>query len=288
MPFRVSGHDLVSGRPCAPYETHEVNEAEAHAEAERLGVRISGLEPIASLAARDQADALALSDWSWPRLDWRTTRWSLLRLGLEHPRWGKVLATTASVAALIGRIKVVPMLLATLAGAGLAAAGLGSDPETLGGIMLLATPLVPILVAKPLVYRHLRKVHAADGFDRERRLRVSKGSTHWFDGQCERPIAGEVAEIFDLRHSILLRCRDGGEIAIPVSCFDSPPAARHFAERLAALHEVKLRTSPWSSKQRGDSAVQNFFAWIWFALIGTMLMFLILLLGWAFYSDLTR
>ena len=116
---------------------------------------------------------------------------------------------------------------------------------------------------------------------------MNKGSTYWFDGRSEREIADEITEIFDLRHSILLRCRDGGEIAIPVSCFDSPADTRHFAERLAALHEVKLRISPWSSTQRGESAVQNFFVWLWFALIGAMLMFLMLLLGWAFYSDLT-
>lgn len=86
MPFRVSGHDLVSGRPCAPYETRAASEAEAHAEAERLGVRIGTLEPIASLAAREQADEVALADGSWPRLQWRTSRWALIRLGLEHPR----------------------------------------------------------------------------------------------------------------------------------------------------------------------------------------------------------
>ena len=155
-------------------------------------------------------------------------------------------------------------------------------------MMELATALVPILVAKPLVYRHLRRLHAADGFDRERRLRVSEGSTHWFDGQAERPMAGEVAEIFDLRHSILLKCRDGGEIAIPTSCFDSPQQARHFAERLAALHEITLRTSPWSAAKRSESSLQRALVWLLFALIGATLLILVLVLGLAFYHDLTR
>lgn len=186
----------------------------------------------------------------------------------------------------MGGIKVVPLLLAGLFGAALSALRLGSDPKTLVAMMMLATPLVPVLVAKPLVYRHLRRLHAPDGFDRERRLRVSEGSTHWFDGRAEQSIAGEVAEIFDLRHSILLKRRDGGEIAIPTACFESLEQARRFAERLAALHEVKLRTSPWSAAKRRVSAVHTVLLALWLGLIGAMLAILVFAIGSGVYEDL--
>jgi hypothetical protein len=234
MGYRISGHDLVTGRPCAPYETAADTEEEARAEAARLHIRITAIEPITALAARQRADDVALPDWDWPLLQWRTRRWALVRLGLEHPRWGRVLWATAVASAMLVRSKIVPAMIAVLIGAGLAAAGLRADPEMLFVVMIFATLFLPLMLAKPWIFHRLARTHAPDGFDAERRLRVDKGEIRWFDGRHERTLpAGTVRRVHQLPHSVLVGLRYGGEISIPLEAFANPGWARRFATRLA-------------------------------------------------------
>jgi hypothetical protein len=282
MGFRVSGHDLVSGRPAPPYESRAASEAEAQAEAARLGIRILTLEPIASLGAQDAADEAALAGWNWPSLRWETGRWDLVRLGFEHPRWGKVLAITAMVTAVIARVKLVPVTLAGVITTALVAAGWKADP----GLVLLATfasgLFLPLLVVKPWVFRRLRRAHASDGFGRERRLEVRDGEVRWFGGAAERVLeVGEIRQVHELPHSVLIGLRPGHEIVIPKSAFANPAWARRFAERLAdasgIVPELGFR-SAWMGQRRTQGSSERTILAVMAALLCFLVGLLVLLL----------
>jgi hypothetical protein len=275
MPFRVTGHDLTTGRPSPPYESRAANEAEAHEEADRLGIRIESIQPIASLAARDQANEVGLADWHWPALAWRTRRWALIRLGFEHPRWGKLLKTVALIAAALGRSKLVPILLKFLIGAGLAATGLRGDPEDLATMIALAVLLLPLLALKPFVFWRLCRAHAPDGFDRERRLRVKAGVAHWFDGRRQRVLAaGQVIDVHELDHSVLVRLSHADEFAIPIEVLGTRVQAHHFAERFAAMHVVELHVSRWSAPKPDNG--MGAWAIRWFAILLLVVVLILL------------
>jgi hypothetical protein len=261
MPFRIHGFDLVSGRPCAPYESGASSEDEAHAEAGRLGIRVESLESIADLDARERAAEVALTAWDWPELHWRSSRWALLRLGFEHPRWSRVLYAAMLVSSLLVRTKVVPAMLAVLLGAGLAAFGLRTDPELLLVGLMVASLFVPFLVAKPWVFAWLRHLHAPDGFDRERRFSVRDGELRWFDGTRETALpAGEIQRVHELSHSILISLRHAREIAIPTAAFANAAWARRFAARLAASAGVPVHLgfrSAWQGEKPEHGPMQR-------------------------------
>lgn len=242
MGYRISGHDLTTGRPCAPYETAAATEAQARAEAERLGIRVQSIEAIETLSARRRADDVALMEWDWPVLQWRTRRFALLRLGLEHPRWGRVLQVTALLSFVLVRSKIVPAMLVTLGGAGLAALGMHADPTLLTFVLAIALLVLPVLLVKPWVFRRLARQHADDGFDRPRRLSVDKGEIRWFDGRTQRVLpANSIARVHQLPHSVLIGLREGGEIAVPAHLFDNAGWARRFAQLLARSSAIEPR-----------------------------------------------
>lgn len=283
MGYRISGHDLVTGRPCAPYETAANSEDEAHAEAARLRIRITAIEPIEALAARQRADEVALPDWDWPLLQWRTRRWALVRLGLEHPRWGRVLWATAIASAMLARSKIVPAMIAVLIGAGFAAAGLRADPRMLLAVMIFATLLLPLMLAKPWIFHQLARTHAPDGFGTERRLKVSRGEIRWFDGRHERTLpAGAVRRVHQLPHSVLVGLGHGREIAIPLEAFPNAGWARRFATRLAESAGIEphlgFRSAWLGQKEELTPLAKAFVASMAGILVALMLLIVLMIL----------
>lgn len=262
MGFRITATDRQTGRPVASYDTRTGSEAEARAEAERLGVEVVALEAIEPPGVgTSDVTGPSLADWNALPLRWRVTPWTLVRLGFEHPRWGRWLYLPLAVSASLIRTKVLPKMLAATLVAAFAAIGIQADPGT---VLLLLMPVLlfgPLLAIKPYVFSQLRRHHARAGFDFEQHLRAGDGELHYYDGRLTQVISiDHIAGIDDLPRFVLLSTRRSQELAIPKSAFHSAIRARRFVLALAAAAGIAPRLdyrSEWVGERKPTGPAQQ-------------------------------
>lgn len=282
MGFRITATDRLTGRPVAPYDTRSSSEAEARAEAERLGVEVVALEAIERPGVgTDDVSGPSLADWNEQPLRWRVTPWTLVRLGFEHPRWGRWLYLPMAISASLLRIKVVLKLFAAALVSALAAIGIQADPVT---ILLLLIPVLlfgPLLAIKPYVFAQLRHHHARAGFDFDQHLRAGDGELHYYDGRRTQAIAIDlIAGIDDLPRFVLLSIRRSQELAIPKSAFYSALRARRFVVALADAAGITPRLdyrSEWVGERKPTGPGHQLFRT--FALVLLLIALAFLLVG---------
>ncbi len=280
MGFRVTAIDCQTGRPVASYDTRTGSEAEARAEAERLGVEVVALEAIErpGVGTGDISDP-SLADWNEQPMRWRVTPWTLVRLGFEHPRWGRWLYLPLAVSAGLIRAKVLLKLLAAALVAALAAIGIKADP---GAVLLLLMPVLlfgPVLAIKPYVFSQLRRHHARAGFDFEQHLRAGDDELHYYDGRRTQAIAVDlIAGIDDLPRFVLLSTRRSQELAIPKSAFYSSLHARRFVLALAAAAGITPRLdyrSEWVGERKPTGPAQQLVRTLALVLLAIAVAFLL-------------
>lgn len=281
MGFRIEGRDLQTGQPVAPYETRADTEPDARAEAERLGVHILSLTPIDAPTAEVEY-ASTLADWTLTPLSWNVGRWSLVRLGFEHPRWAKWLYRPLAVSALLLKTKVLFKAFSAASVSVLAAIGLDAHPAVIALVLLPVLLLGPLLVCKPYVFAQLRRLHAPGGLDSRHWLRANDGVLHHFDGRREDTVRpGQVASVHDLPHFVLISTRDAREIAVPKPAFHSATLARRFILTLADAASIEPTLdfrSEWVGQREPVSPFARFLGQLLLFALGAIMLVLLLLL----------
>jgi hypothetical protein len=243
MRYRITARDIASGQLVAPYDTRAIDERAARDEAARLGVEILSLTALAARetcvpAAHPPGDALA--EWHESRLAWKVRPGTLVRLGFEHPRWGKWLYRPLLVSALLIRTKVALQFFAAAIVGLLGMIGIQADPGAVALFAALAALALPLLLLKPWIYRQLKRTQARAGLGVPQLVAVSSTGLVVFDGRDERRLPLEqLARVYELPHFVLLQSTSGVELAIPKQAFASAARARRFAQEVAAAAGVE-------------------------------------------------
>lgn len=276
MAFRVSARDRQSGQAVADYDTRAASAAAARDEATRLGVEIVALHPLPP--GHDPMAPPALAEWVHDPLRWLTTHWTLLRLGFEHPEWGRVLYRSLLIPLASIKAKFLLRGLAAALVALLAATGIQADPARVTLLLILVLAFVPLLATKAWVIARLRRQHARAGVGRAQRLRVGEGWLEHHDGAQETRIAcASVRSVHELPHFVLLGLDGGAELAIPASAFAGRGQRRRFAQAVAAARGIAAQLdyhSEWLGRRKEQRLSRGFF-WFLVAVLGLPLLFLL-------------
>jgi hypothetical protein len=277
MGFRVSAVELAGRQPVADYETRAATAEMAHAEAQRLGVEIVELLPLDAPDEPPADTAPDLAEWQAKTMVWIVRRWSLVRLGFEHPTWGKWLYRPVVFGALLLKTKVALKLFAAAVVSMLAMIGVSAHPAGITFALALVMVLGPFLLIKPLVFRELQRMHARAGFDRRHRIEVRDDGLLHFDGVDEYVLDPDrIVSVHELPHFVLIGTRSRREIAIPKAAIHPSVHARRFAIALARAAGIAAQLdfrSEWVGERRQDTPAERFRnAMIFFALGAVILL----------------
>jgi hypothetical protein len=276
MGFRVSARDRQSGQAVADYDTRAASPAAARDEAARLGVEILALHPLAP--GHDPLAPPTLTEWTHDPLHWRATHWTLLRLGFEHPEWGRVLYRSLLIPLASIKAKFLLRGLAAALVALLAALGVQADPARVTLLLILVLAFVPLLATKAWVLARLRRQHARAGVGLAQQLRIGESWLDHHDGAHETRIAcAGVRTVHELPHFVLLGLDGGAELAIPASAFAARSQRRRFAQAVAATRGIAAQLdyhSEWLGRRK-DQRVSPAFFWFLVVVLGLPLLFLL-------------
>lgn len=228
MRFRIQGRDAHSGNPVQPVEVMADCEDSARELARRLGVRVESVEAIESTASESHDGPGELSDWFGRSLQWRVDAPGLLKLGDQHPHWGRRITTAVFRPGmlLVNRFG----LLVGGSVALLAAIGVYMDAALVAVAWITLLLFLPLFCIKLVAFALLRRAHATGGFPAPRQLQLDQHGLHLRAGETEHHWPFDaVRTAYELPDFLLFFMADGAEIAVPGPVFDSRRQALEFA-----------------------------------------------------------